>query len=107
MHMFTILMGGKRVAPDIEFVSPRLPVAGDVYVFNVPVLSFAGVLYEPGDQLKIIERTTEQPHGRLNTLGNLRVRCKALTSVWTNIELMLDDGVIRLVERRITEEEMA
>lgn len=72
--------------------------AGDVYRVVTPFRTFASVTYEPGDQLEIIERTDEAPHGRRSSLGNLRVRCKHFESVWTCFEPMILDGSVVLVK---------
>jgi hypothetical protein len=83
---------GECPAPD------RLPQVGDVYKFEYPIWTLAQVTYDVGDTLEIVARTTAAPHHRTSSLGNLTVRCKYMTSVWTNIELMIANGWLKLVE---------
>jgi hypothetical protein len=87
-------VSGQLPAPE------RLPQPGDVYEFTKTVLTLANVRYGCGDRLEIIERTNEIPHYRLSSLGNLRVKCKFFTSVWTNIEAIVERGSLRLVDTK-------
>lgn len=75
----------------------RLPQSGDVYQFNEFCYTPRGV-YHTGDQLIILDRTGQAPHGRISSLGNLLVKCKYAVSVWTNIEWAIADGRLSLVE---------
>ena len=74
----------------------RLPQPGDVYEFTLPINTAGNCSYNIGDTLTILERTSEAPHLRLSSLGNLRVQCKYHVSVWTNIEWMIADGHLKL-----------
>lgn len=95
--MFTITYDDGDVFVRETFHRPsRLPQPGDVYIVKQIVATLAGRMYRPGDRLEILGRTNSKPHHRLNSLGNLQVKCKFFTSIWTNIELMLEDGTIEL-----------
>jgi len=83
-----------------EFPAPdRLPQAGDIYEFAVPVHTLARVSYNVGDLVKIVGRTDFAPHHRTSSLGNLIVCCKHFPngSVWTNIELAIAEGNLKLI----------
>jgi hypothetical protein len=96
---YTITYDDGEIGLSSEVPAPeRLPQPGDVYVFTCPAITLAGVSYNIGDKLEIIERTTEAPHFRRSSLGNIVVRCKHFISVWTNIEWMIVMGRIILQE---------
>jgi len=74
----------------------ELPAAGQVLTFKHGVRTLAGVSYSPGDTLELIERTSEAPHHRCSSLGNWRVKCKYMVSVWTNIEWLIAEGELEV-----------
>lgn len=75
----------------------RLPVPGDTYEFTRPNWTLANKTYNVGDRLEVIERTTEH-HNFINSLGNLRCKCKHFTSVWSGIEELVRNGDLVLVQ---------
>lgn len=86
-----------KAGGQITFIAPRrLPHVGDIYRFTVHCNTLANVSYQPGDTLEIIGRTVDAPHGLTSSLGNLRVKCKYFTSVWTNIEMAIAEGILVL-----------
>jgi len=96
---YTVTYDDGKVRGSAEFPAPdRLPQPGDVYEFMFPVRTLANVQYRVGDTLEIVARTTVAPHHRTSSLGNLYVRCKYMTSVWTNVELAIAEGNLKLVE---------
>lgn len=98
MPFFTITYDDGFTKASEDFPCPvRLPQPGDVYKLKTHVATLAGRSYRPGDRLEIIERTEAAPHYRKNSLGNLRVKCPFFTSVWSNIEVILEEGNLELV----------
>jgi hypothetical protein len=96
---YTITYDDGKVTESEEFYAPdRLPQPGDVYEFMFPVRPLANVQYRVGDTLEIVSRTMVAPHHRTSSLGNLYVRCKYMTSVWTNVELAIAEGNLKLIE---------
>jgi len=89
-------------APGSEVVSGEAPLPnravelGDIYEFTRHATSLAGVSYVPGDTLEMLDRTAKAPHHRTSSLGNLIVRCKHGTSVWTCIEWLVAEGILKL-----------
>ncbi len=51
--------------------------------------------YNVGDELALIERTQEAPHHILCSLGNWVVECKYETSIWSNIEWAIKEGILK------------
>lgn len=97
---YTITYDDGKVKSSEEFSAPdRLPQPGDIYELTVPIYTLAGECYNVGDLMKIVERTNFAPHHRTSSLGNLIVCCKHFPngSVWTNIELMIAEGKLRLI----------
>jgi hypothetical protein len=87
---YVITYDDGRVVLRAAFVRPdRVPQAGDVYEATQPGATIAPAQYVAGDTFEIMERTHFAPHHRKSELGNLIVRCKHMTSVWTEF----DDGV--------------
>jgi hypothetical protein len=90
MNKYTITYDDGMIKQSGEFETPkRLPQQGDEYRFAQPVVTLSNVSYDVGDKLLIIGRTNAAPHYRTSSLGNLLVSCKHMTSVWTNIEIMI------------------
>ena len=69
---------------------------GQRLTFNMTACTLARNTYSAGDEVELIERTLEAPHDRVSSLGNWKVKCQFQTSVWTNIEWGLSDGIFRL-----------
>ena len=100
MRKYTVTYDDGKVKESAEFDCPdRLPEPGDVYEFTTPIWTLADVVYDVGDTLEIISRTTCVPHHRTSSLGNLLVRGKFGTSVWTNIELSIASGWLKLTQK--------
>jgi hypothetical protein len=89
-----ILASAEVPAPD------RDVLPGDTYEFIHAAYTLAGVDYEAGDHLEILDQTAKAPHYRTSSQGNLVVRCKHFTSVWTNIPWMVADGRLKLVSTK-------
>jgi len=75
----------------------RLPQCGDVYEWALPTSTLGGHMYRPGDLMTVLERTGHTPHHRTSALGNLLVRDKQHTSVWTSFEHCIAIGYLKLV----------
>ncbi len=87
-----------RDAHSYKFKAPDyLPDVGDVYVVQASFLTAGGVHYDIGDELQIVCRTDEAPHGILASIGNLYVigKDKKIT-IWSNIELAIRNGDLKL-----------
>lgn len=94
MTLFHISKGDAVIALKTKLALPnpgdKLRVAQS---FNTPAFS-----YRLGDVLELIERTDEAPYGVKCSLGNWRVKDKFFTSVWSNIEWAMADGVLEIQE---------
>ncbi len=89
---------GKNFPVSGDFLCPeQLPEAGEKYEFTRHVCTMANCMYGPGDQLKLMDKTIKAPHNRMSSLGNWIVQCKYMTSVWTNIEVSIAEGTLKLV----------
>jgi len=98
MQKYTVTYDDGKIKQSAEFPAPdRLPSQGDVYEFVTTIYTLGNVCYDVGDTLEIIGRTTEAPHHRTSSLGNLHVRGKYCISIWTNIELAIASGWLKLV----------
>lgn len=84
------ILSGRAPTPD------RAVEPGDIYEFTRHATSLAGVSYVPGDTLEMLDRTAKAPHHRTSSLGNLIVKCKHGTSVWTCIEWLVAEGTLKL-----------
>ncbi len=82
-----------------RFEAPVPPLdAGDVVVIARPMDTLGGESYDLWDELHIMGRTDDAPHGRITTEGNLRVRGKnGHVTIWSNIEWMISKGYMRRV----------
>lgn len=73
----------------------HIPQIGDIYAVQRSFITAGNVIYKVGDELLMICRTDEAPHGRLSSLGNLFVQgVDAKTSIWSNIELAVTENTI-------------
>jgi len=61
-----------------------------------PFVTLGDRVYFHGDFLFLVKRTEESPFGYTSSLGNWLVECPFTTSVWTNIENMVAEGVLAL-----------
>lgn len=99
MEKYTVEYDDGKVRRTFEFDAPeRLPQPGDVYEFMTSIWTLANKYYKAGDRMTVIERTTDVPHFRKSSLGNLRVKCMYFTSVWTNFDSCIAEGILKLVE---------
>lgn len=99
MRKYTVTYDDGKIKESGEFDCPdRLPKAGDVYELTTTICTLGDHDYNVGDTLEIIARTTEVPHHRTSSLGNLYVRGKYGKSVWTNIEMAIASGWLKLIE---------
>lgn len=78
-------------------VPDHLPQCGEVYEWTRPARTLGGSRYAKGDRMTVLERTGHSPHHRTSSLGNLLVRGKDHTSVWTCFEDCIADGSLKLV----------
>lgn len=84
---------------EMEFREPaRVPQCGDVYRLTFPISTLAKVSYKAGDLFTVLERTGFAPHHRTSSLGNLLIKCKHMTSVWTEFDHGVATGMFKLVE---------
>lgn len=77
----------------------NVPEAGKVFVIKRPFRTVAGVSYERGDTLELIEPTGQDPFGYGRGMPAWVVKCKHFSppdkrSIWTGIWLMADEGII-------------
>ncbi len=78
----------------------RLPEPGDVYETTMPFGTLAKVSYNIGDRFEVLERTRLTRHGRVSSIGNLLIKCRHRTSVWTEFDAGVATGQFRLVEKK-------
>lgn len=76
-----------------------IPKAGDVLVWTCSVSTAAGVTYDEGDTITLIEPTDEAPFNSRSRVSNWRVRCKhfeppAPQSIWSNIWDAIQSGYL-------------
>ena len=76
----------------------KLPQAGDILVFTKSFKTPGGGAYDAGDELHLLNRTDEAPFGRRSSLGNWEVFSKLGCLVWSNIEWMLETGVVTYLD---------
>ncbi len=77
----------------------KLPKPGSILLVVQPFHTLAGVSYEKGDRLELIEPTGQAPFGFESNLGNWIVKCRYFTppdphSIWSGIWLMLEAGLV-------------
>lgn len=77
----------------IEVPCPdTLPQSGDILFFPAAAANYG---WEEGDEVHLMERTDEAPHGKVSELGNWVVLTKKGRGVWANIEWLIADGVLK------------
>lgn len=87
----------------IDFDNPeRFAQPGDVYEVVKKFTTLAPVTYEAGDRLTVLERTNFTPYHRKSSLGNLLIRCKAGTSVWSCFDHFVAEGWLKLVASKVS-----
>jgi len=88
-------ISGPGLSSPLDAPRPEvLPQAGDILVFAEP-FDVAGIAtYDVGDEIHLMKRTDEAPHGKISALGNWKAISKYGVTVWSNIEWMLADGVV-------------
>lgn len=72
----------------------KLPEGGDILYFTDPFTIPSGQTYSRGDEIHLMRRTDEAPHGKRSSLGNWLAISKLGPSVWSNIEWMLVDKIV-------------
>ena len=92
-------LGPGHFSGSIEIDVPeRIAEPGDIYVVKKPFLTAGGTRqYGVGRLLKIISRTDASPHGYKSSLGNCIVEDDFLTSIWSSIDMSIQEGTIELV----------
>jgi hypothetical protein len=84
----------------LAFPKPdRLPEPGDVYETTISFTTLAQVDYNIGDRFEVLERTSMTRHGRHSSIGNLLIKCRHRTSVWTEFDAGVASGQFKLVEK--------
>lgn len=78
----------------------NVPEAGKTFVVVESFSTMAGVSYEPGDTLELIEPTGQNPFGFRTHLPVWIVKCKHFSppdqrSIWTSIWYMAERGMIK------------
>jgi len=77
----------------VQLACPSEPLkSGQTLIVLKPFMTLGNRLYQHGDELRLIERTEEAPYGYKSSLGNWVVQCPHTTSVWSNIEAMVQEG---------------
>lgn len=100
MNKYTVTISNDK---DLESISMKFPLpkrlasSGDTYETTIPFLTLANIEYFPGDRFYIIDRTNVAPHHRSSSLGNLLIRCKNRTSVWTEFDAGIATGMFKLI----------
>lgn len=95
---YTVRYDDGCVKVDGSFPLPeRLPMPGDEYAVTREFWTLANIHYRAGDRFTVLERTHFAPHHRVSSLGNLLIRCKQMTSVWTNFDSAVAEGHVELV----------
>lgn len=78
-----------------------LPKAGDILCFTEHYETPGMMVYQAGDELHLMKRTTEAPYGKISSLGNWLVITKHGISVWSNIEWLMAEEKIGYFEDHI------
>lgn len=92
MNTYTITLDGQS---GIMRAPAVLPEAGQVLTVQKSFRTLGDRQYQVGHELKLMHRTQEAPHSRLSSLGNWVVDCGKTISIWTNIELMVAEGIVK------------
>jgi hypothetical protein len=79
-------------------IPDHLPQCGEVYEWTRAGYTLGNYGYVKGDRMTVLERTGHVPHHRESSLGNLLVKGKHHTSVWTCFEACIAEGSLKLVE---------
>jgi len=82
----------------------NVPESGKVFIIKKPFSTLAGVSYEVGDVLKLVEPTGMSPFGFQSKICNWIVECKHFSppqkeTVWSGIYLMIEKGRIEEPEK--------
>jgi hypothetical protein len=82
----------------------NIPQSGDVYEVIRAFSTLAGVSYDLGDHMELIEPTGQSPYGHQSKICNWVVKCKYWTppqpqTVWSMIWYLIDQGFIRKIEK--------
>ena len=94
--MFHITYDDGQIQQHLALKGPKVDLKpGDVLVATTSFFTPAHE-YEENDEFVLLERTQEAPHHRLCSLGNWRVRDKFFTSIWSNIEWAIQDGLLKV-----------
>jgi len=80
-----------------------IPKSGDVLVVKRAFHTLAGVQYDVGDKLILMEPTMQAPWGITSRLCNWLVKCKHWQppqpqAVWSNIWVCLEEGTLVIEE---------
>lgn len=95
-HTITVTVNSEEHSQ--EFPSPeRRAMSGDIYESTTPLYTLSGNNYNIGDQFEVIKRTDEAPHRRLSSMGNLVIKTKYGSSIWSCFDLSIAEGFFKLV----------
>jgi len=101
MKTYTITYDGHTPNHSSPIPAPeRDVIPGDIYEFTREYSTLAGVIYNVGDQVEILDRTTQAPHRRASS-QNFVVKCKHFTSVWSNIPWAVAEGRLIFVSSTV------
>ena len=90
---YTVWNGGQSAT----FPRPEiLPMPGQTLVVRKLFSTPAMHVYHLYDELELVRRTASAPHGSVSSLGNWVVKDLYLESVWTNIEMMIAEGIVEI-----------
>lgn len=98
--IFETVINGQLLPSLTQPAPDRIPQPGDEYEFTCPVSTRAGVTYQKGDLLKVLDRTSKAPNFELSSLGNLVVEGKFGTSVWATLESCIARHLLKLVSSK-------
>jgi hypothetical protein len=95
-HFYEIAMndGTPLEVPRIK----KLPLAGDILIVAKTFHTPGDQVYEIGDEVHLMKRTWDAPHGKVSSLGNWLAISKFGPSVWSNIEWAMAEGTFKVRE---------
>lgn len=96
-----VIMSTKETIPwiyPLESPGKIMVHTGDVYQFQMPVSTRAGVTYNHGDLLLVQKQTKDTPHGEIGPYGyNWLCVTHANTTVWATLESCIERGYLRRI----------
>jgi len=72
--------------------------SGDVYEFQVQVLTRGGFVFKIGSKLRVMDRTNSTPHGEIGPYGyNWICDADNGTTVWATLEQCIERDLLRKI----------